>query len=306
LNSLGPIFSFLSSGTWAFGTASYSKLSRTHRPFDVNFMRAFISLPLFILAAFITSGGFSEGITAYQALHWTNAGWLFVSIFASYATGDSFFMWSTISLGVPGALAIASSYPILTALLGVFFEGQVMSPLNWLGLTLSVGGIVLVILNDPKGVPKSGEEVRAHPFLKKKHVGIGLALLTSLAWAMNGYSVAKGGQGLNAAVANTFRMAAAMPMIATVSFLFTKSGITPLSRVVMKRYAWAFVIEAFFGSYFFMYGLSHTPLVLGNTLSALAPVLSVPVSIALKLEKFSWIRTLAVLTVVVGLSLLFR
>jgi drug/metabolite transporter (DMT)-like permease len=55
-----------------------------------------------------------------------------------------------------------------------------------------------------------------------------------------------------------------------------------------------------------VYGLTHTSLVVGNTLSALAPVLSVPVSVALKLEKFSWIRTLAVLTVVVGLSLLFR
>jgi drug/metabolite transporter (DMT)-like permease len=306
LNALGPIFSFLSSGTWAFGTANYSKLSRSHRPFDVNYTRALLSLPLFVLAAFITCGSFSGGFAAYQAMTWTSAGWLFASVVASYATGDSLFLWSTISLGVPGALAIASSYPILTALLGIIFGGQTVKLVQWIGLFLSVAGVIMVILNDPKGVPKDGHEVHAHPLLKKKKIGIALAGLTAIAWAVNGYSVSRGGQGLNTGVANTFRMATAIPAIATMSFLLTKTGIRPLPGGVVRKYSWAFIIEAFFGSYFFMYGLTHTSLVLGNTLSALAPVLSVPVSVALKLERFSWIRTLAVVTVVVGLSLLFR
>lgn len=299
MNALGPFFSFMSAVTWGYGSANYSKLTRTYRPFDVNFTRALFALPCFLVAAAVTGGGFGD-------FGWRNAGWLLVSILSSYAIGDVFFLRSTVSLGVPGALAIASGYPILTALIGQFFENQLLHGIQWVGLVVAIAGIVLVILNDPKGVPSSGDEVRAHPLLKKKAVGVGLSVLTAIAWAMNGYSVTKGGEGLNPAVANTFRMAVALPIIATLSFLTTKTGITPLPRAVIRRYAWVFVVESFLGSYFFMYGLTHTSLVLGNTLAALAPVLSVPVSIALKLERFSWVRSFAVLTVVVGLSLLFR
>lgn len=306
MNELGPLFAFLSAATWAFGSAQYSKLTRTYRPFDVNFTRALFAFPCFIVAVFVTSGGFSEGIDAYRALDWETSGWLLVSILASYAIGDVFFLWSTVSLGVPGAIAIASGYPILTALFGELFEGQTMRGLNWLGLALAIGGIVLVILNDPKGVPRSGEEISAHPRLKKKWIGVVLAVATAVAWATNSYSVAKGGHGLNPAVANSFRMGMAMPLIATFSYLTSKSGITPLGRAVVRRYAWVFIVESFLGSYFFMYGMTHTSLVLGSTLAALAPVLSVPVSIALKLERFSWVRSVAVLIVVAGLSLLFR
>ncbi len=306
MNALGPLFAFLSAGTWAYGSANYSKLTRKYRPFDVNFSRALFALPCFVLAAFVTSGGLAAGLDAYRALGWENAGWLLVSVLASYGIGDALFLWSTVSLGVPGAIAIASGYPILSALIGLLFEGQPMHGTQWIGLAVAIFGIILVILNDPKGVPVSGEEVRAHPRLKKKWLGVTLAVLTAIAWSMNSYSVMKGGRGLNPAVSNSFRMAMALPIIATLSYLATMSGITPLGRAVVRRYVWVFFIETFLGSYFFMYGMTHTTLVLGSTLGALAPVLSVPVSIALKLERFSWVRTAAVLTVVVGLSLLFR
>ena len=55
---------------------------------------------------------------------------------------------------------------------------------------------------------------------------------------------------------------------------------------------------------FFLYGLSHSSLVLGVTLSSLAPVLSVPIAIALRVERFSIKRTLAIIVVAVGLALL--
>ncbi len=60
------------------------------------------------------------------------------------------------------------------------------------------------------------------------------------------------------------------------------------------------------GAYLFMYGLSHSPLILGATLTSLAPVLSVPVSLALRLEKFSFFRSFGVVLVVVGLAFLMQ
>lgn len=65
--------------------------------------------------------------------------------------------------------------------------------------------------------------------------------------------------------------------------------------------SWAFVAEAYFGSLSYMIGLRDASLVVASTLSSLAPVVSVPVALALRLEVFSWIRTLGVLITVIGL-----
>jgi drug/metabolite transporter (DMT)-like permease len=63
-------------------------------------------------------------------------------------------------------------------------------------------------------------------------------------------------------------------------------------------------LESFVGCYFFVYGLSRSNLVLASILTSLAPVISVPVTVALKLEAFSWKRALGVVIVVLGLALL--
>lgn len=310
MNPLGPIFSFLSSCTWAYGSANYSKLSRVYRAFDVNFTRALFALPCFVIAVFVVHGGFVGGVEAYRMMDAERAGWLALSILASYAIGDILFMNSTIALGVPGALAIASGYPILTALVGEIREGQAMHGPQWLGLFLSIAGIIGVILHGPKEIAADSadglSEARAHPFLRKKAVGVALAVVTAFAWATNGYSVMKGGRGLDPAVVNSFRMAIALPFIALIGRITTRVRVRPLDPKVVRRYGGVFILESFFGSYFYVYGLTHSPLVVGSTLAALAPVLSVPIAVAMKLETFSWIRGAAVLTTVVGLSLLFR
>lgn len=307
---LGPIAAFLSSVTWAIGSANYSKMTRQYRAFDVNFTRALFAVPCFLLAALITTGGPVEMLEAFRGVDSTHLSWLSISILSSYALGDIFFFMSTVSLGVPGALAIASGYPILTALAGAIFDHENPSSLQWTGLILAISGMILVILKNPKSTSKlpaeALDERARHPWLKKRWIGATLAGLTAISWGMNSYAVAKGGNGVNPAVANSIRMIVALILIALVSILSTKTHVRSLNFSAVRKYGWLFILEAFFGSYLFVYGLSHSSIMLGSTLASLAPALSVPIAVALKLERFSWVRTLAVLIVVVGLSLLFR
>jgi drug/metabolite transporter (DMT)-like permease len=67
---------------------------------------------------------------------------------------------------------------------------------------------------------------------------------------------------------------------------------------------WVFFLETCLGSFFYIYGLSHSPLAVASTLTSLAPVLSVPVAIVLGLERFSFVRTLGICLVVLGLCFL--
>jgi drug/metabolite transporter (DMT)-like permease len=304
----GPLAAFLASCTWAIGSSNYAKLTRSYRPFDINFTRALFAFPFFIVAIIITQGGFVPAWETIRATPVANIGWLSLSIIASYAIGDIFFLWSTIALGNPGALAIASSYPILMALAGVVFEGQSLAAHQWGGSLLAVSGIIIVILKAPTGVriqrdPEADSTISPH--LRKRSVGVVCGLLTAFFWALNGYSVSKGGAQIDPLVGGMVRMAASLLLISSLSLCFTRKIARPLPAVVRKKMGWVFVVESFLGSCFFVYGLSRSPLVLGGMLSSLAPVLAVPVSIALKLERFSWIRTFALLLVIAGLSLIF-
>lgn len=284
---------FLSSVTWAVGSAVYSRRARERSAFSVNFTRATIALPLFAVASFVVAGGIGEGLEAFAALRPAHVSWLFLSMAASYAVGDALFMWSTRSLGVPGALAIASSYPLWTALAG----RDPLSPAQWLGLLLTVGGMGVVILNAP-GTSTDG-------LSDSKVKGTFLALGTSLLWALNSYSVAKGAQGILAPVGNCIRMFWALLLTWGLSRIRARPGERLLIRPrELGRDFWVFAGESFAGSYFYVYGLAHSPLVLAATLSSLAPVLAVPIAWVLGLEKVSVIRTLGVLSVVLGLGLL--
>ena len=66
----------------------------------------------------------------------------------------------------------------------------------------------------------------------------------------------------------------------------------------------AILTDALCGSMFYVYGLSHTDLAVGSTLSSLAPLISVPVAIAVGEERWSAPRFLAVTTTTIGVVVL--
>lgn len=300
MNSLGPLAAFLSSCTWALGSTVYSRISLEYSPFAVSFNRALIAFPLFVIAAFLITGfaGF-EAITGHHLI------WLSVSMIASYALGDACFFLSTRSLGVPGGLAIASSFPIWTTLAGVIFRGDMVTGRQWAGLLLTVSGLVLVILFVPGAkVPKETEGALSDSRLSRRWVGVILALAASLFWALNGYAIAQAGSELSAWVVNAVRMLVGIGVTALFCRLMSPGKPLFFPARIWKKSGWAIGIEAFGGSFFFAYGLANSPLVLAAILCALAPVISVPFVWLLGLERVSIPRTLGVACTVFGLWLL--
>ena len=305
--SFGAMSGFLASCTWALGTAVYSRLSHENSAFAVNFARAWIALPLFFLAALISAGGFQQGFAEFALAGWSHLGWMALSMFASYGMGDVIFLWSTRSLGVPGALAIASSSPFWTAWVGVIFLGQVLRPTQWFGLVLTLCGIILVILNSPRGPDQSVSSIPMEETHKPKGVpwkGIAFAVLASFFWSLNSFSVARGSAGISVFVANTIRMSFGV-VLSTILGRFLAPGepiVMPWKTI--RPFLWLFALESFGGSFFYMTAFSKAPLVIAATMSSLAPVISVPVAWAFGMEKFSLFRTAGVALVAIGLSVL--
>jgi drug/metabolite transporter (DMT)-like permease len=296
--------------TWAIGSAGYSRLSRNYSVFSINFVRTLVGLPLFILTTFIISGGIIPGLANYADVKASEWGWLSLSMFASYGIGDACFLWSTRSLGLPGALAIASCYPVWTVLAGYLWGDEQVSASQVLGLFITIIGVVAVVLNGPKNGSKKGPQKSTqnalNPHLPSKPkkfsaTGFLFAIGASAGWATNSYAVSRGGGRVLPPVANTLRMGMAMLLSAFLARCFARDSrlILPMKEVVPLL--WLFVVEAYGGSLLYLYGLSHSPLALGATLASLAPAISVPVALAFRLEKFSVYRTLGVFAVVFGI-----
>lgn len=289
---LGPLAAFMASVTWAFGTIGYSRLARHNSPFAVNLVRSAIGLPLFLLATF----AFSDGLSDFSKITNSHLGWFALSTFASYGFGDALFLLSTRSLGVPGALSITATYPLWTALFGYFFKGEVLLARQIGGLAITILGVIVVILTTPNHENSSQR--------KSLVPGVVLALLTSLLWATNGFAVANGGVGISNFAANTVRMVCGLVLTPLFAKIMMPRASLFLSRTDFKLGLKFFLIETFFGSAFFIYGLSHTSLAIGSTLSSLAPVVAVPIAWVLKTEKVQLPRTFGIIGVAIGLGFL--
>lgn len=293
----GAVAAFFSSVTWAVGSAYYSKLGATYLPFAINLTRALIALPLFLVTALISLGGFTPTLAEFARVEPAHMGWLFLSIFASYGFGDSLFIVSTRILGVPSAMAIASIFPLWATLLGAWTENQMPTVHQWIGLALTLIGVTIVVL----ALPTRRLEKGTAKTFKSQVSGVALAFVTSFCWALNSYSVSRGSQDMPVSIGNVIRMGFGVVFIFITGRLLAPKSYALLQKKDLKKYGWIFMVESYGGAYLYLYGLREALLVVAATLSSLSPVLSVPAALILKLEKFSWKRTLGVALTIVGL-----
>jgi drug/metabolite transporter (DMT)-like permease len=288
----GPLAAFGASVTWAYASAHYARVSREVGSARVNLARA-VTASVFFAGLYALSGDrASLGRVSAGAV-----AWLLGSIVASYAFGDSLFFTAARRVGVTTALSIASVYPIWAALFGVLVGGEPFGPLRAFGTLLSVGGIVwLVRLGGGGDVRDTGAE--------RDLGGLVLALVTSLLWAANSVAVKRGSRGLDLSLANAIRFSVSVVLLSAQMRLPANAGLPKAPTGGWRVLLPALLADAVLGALLYIYGLAHTDLAVGATLSSLAPLVSVPVALALGEERWSARRFTAVLATVAGVGIL--
>jgi drug/metabolite transporter (DMT)-like permease len=123
-------------------------------------------------------------------------------------------------------------------------------------------------------------------------------------WAGNSVSIKFGAVGLNVFEANAIRYVIAWVILFGQVRLARTAPPSTTPQGGWLPLLPAIIADAFFGSVFYVYGLSHSDLATGSALSSQAPLLSVPFAIMLGEERWSAARFAAVAATVTGIVLL--
>ena len=289
---IGALAALGSSVTWAVGTTVYPSLSAKHSPFEVNGSRALVALLLFFpLSLWV------DGSAGWSLVGGSHLSWMFLSMVSSYFLGDACFLWSTRALGVPGALAIASSYPVWTSMAGWIFRDEELGVRQLVGIALALAGTLTVILS---GYRVSRSQGASQGYAR----GVAFGLLTSGFWALNSWAVSAGGAGLSPWVGNTIRMSIALVLCSLAASVLRRKARIGIPYATLRPNLVIFAFEAFGGSALYVYGLTHTTLATASVMSSLAPVIAVPLAWMRRSEPLSAAKVLGVFVAVVGVAIL--
>jgi len=194
----GEVIALLSALLWAFASVLMGWGTKRLHVIPLNLIRCSVSTAFFwsLLPFF---GGL-KAVAAIPAGQWL---WLLLSVVMLLIVGDLLYFRSLDMVGVSWAMPVASINPLWAVLLAALFIDE---PLSWgllAGTLLVIAGLVLVSRSTNNDGVVAG---------RRQRIGLLLALLTSVAWAVGQVILKPAAAGLDSAVVNGVRqpMAALM------------------------------------------------------------------------------------------------
>lgn len=171
---LGSLVGLASALAWAMTTVLVRPLLGHCGLGATNAVRFVVGAALFIFVSALTGNlGLAVSLNTHAYLL------LLLSATVSLVIGDSAYFVASRRIGVARALPISMSYPVLTALVAVFFLGESASWALWTGAVLVVGGAILL------GLPaRQKGSLRLPATAGRWDVpSIALAVLAAVGWA---------------------------------------------------------------------------------------------------------------------------
>jgi drug/metabolite transporter (DMT)-like permease len=264
----GELIALFSALLWAVASVMMALGARRIHVVPLNLVRCTVSTVFFwILLPFY--GGVAA-LAAIPASAWV---WLLVSVVCLLVVGDSLYFRSMNLAGVSWAMPVAAINPLWAVLLASVFVGE---PLTWslvLGALLVIGGVLLV---SRSAAPVNAAQP-ADP--RARRLGLLLALLVSVLWAVGQVALKPATEGMHSVVANSVRQPLGMFMLLLLSLL---GGRWRQLRRLDAR-SWAVIVVASlvgtgFGTLFFIMAIQLAGAGRTAVLTSTAPLMALPFS----------------------------
>lgn len=300
-NHFGEIAGVLTAIFWTITALAFESAGKKVGSLAVNLIRLVIAFFLIGTYSWIARGFFFPTDASLYA--WK---WLAFSGLVGFVIGDLLLFQSYLIIGARVAMLLMALAPPFAALLGWFMLGEVLVPQSWLGMAVTMSGIIIVILKREK-TEENGEVVKKIKSSYPIH-GILLALGGALGQAA-GLVISKKGMGdYDAFSATQIRVLTGIVGF-SILFVFIKRWPrvwTALRNTsAMKRITLGAFFGPFLGVSFSLLAIQHTQTGIAATLMAIVPVLIIAPSVILFKEKLNWKEVIGAVITVVGVAMFF-
>ncbi len=287
--TLGYLAALGSAIAWAFGSILFRRVGEEASPIGMNLGKCILGT--FFLGTVLLIIGI-EPIDIHTFLI------LGVSGLLGIALGDTFFFKALISLGPRTTVLLGTLGPVFTVILAVIFLHERLSALAWIGASLTLAGVSLVLW---EGSPE--ETVN-----KKWGSGILYALLAMICTSL-GIIIAKIG------------LAKAPPLQATfIRILWGAIGLTlwgfinrqlgnwtaPFKKPsLLKLIIFAVVVVVFGGFWLSLVALKYIDASIATILNSTEPIFILPMAVFILKEKITIQGIAGAVVAVFGVTLIF-
>ena len=300
-NYYGEIAGILTAVFWTVTSLAFESAGKKVGSLSVNLIRLVMAFFFIgIYSWFVRGFFFPSDATLFQ---WK---WLTISGLVGFVIGDLLLFQAFVVIGARISMLLMALTPPFTAFIGWLILGEVMAPMNLLGMAVTLTGIVIVILKREK-VEKNGQLVKK---LKSGYSvqGILLALGGALGQAA-GLVLSKKGMGdYDAFSASQIRVLTGIFGF-TVIFFFMKRWpkvwVALKHTSAMKRITLGAFFGPFLGVSFSLLAVKYTNTGVAATLMAISPVLIIAPAIVLFHEKVNWKEILGAVVTIAGVALFF-
>ncbi len=300
-NHFGEIAGVLTAVFWTVTALAFESAGKKVGSLAVNLIRLVIAFFLIGVYSWLARGFFFPTDASLYA--WK---WLALSGLIGFVIGDLLLFQSYLVIGARVAMLIMALAPPFAAFIGWLMLGEVLTPMNWLGMAITMTGIIIVILKREK-TEKNGEVVKKITS-SYSLPGILLALGGALGQAA-GLVISKKGMGeYDAFSATQIRVLTGIIGFSVLFFFmkrWKKVGAALKNVSAMKRITLGAFFGPFLGVSFSLLAVQHTQTGVAATLMAIVPVLIIAPSIILFKEKVNWKEILGAVVTVGGVMTFF-
>jgi drug/metabolite transporter (DMT)-like permease len=295
----GELAALLTAVCWTVTGLAFESAGKKVGSLAVNLLRLVIAFVFLTIYLKISRGMFFP-VDAGKT-QWI---WLSLSGFVGLVIGDLFLFQSYVVMSARVSQLIMSLTPPITALISWLILGEVLKPMNWVGMAVTMTGISMVILKREK---KNGNE-------KKKLTtayslsGILLAVGGALGQAF-GLVLSKKGMGSYDAFASSqIRVITGIAGFILIFFItrrWKKVFKAFTNTSAMKRITLGAIFGPFLGVSLSLLAVQQTKAGIAATIMAIVPVLIIPPAVLFFKEKVNWKEIIGAVIAVAGVLIFF-
>ena len=300
-NIVGETAAVATSCLWTITSLFFTSAGKKIGSLSVNAYRTVMAVGFLVLTHAILLGTILPMATNEQ---WF---WMGVSGVVGLGIGDLAYFGALVAIGPRRSVLLMASSPIFTSIVAYLMLGETIPGLAILGIAITLGGIVVVILEEEE---RSGEA----PVSKRlRSYGVFLALIGAIGQGV-GLVLSKKGIYLNPEMTLDPLSATLMRMILGALFVWIIAAVAKRlpelrkaikSKEGIRQTAAGAFVGPFLGVTLSMVAVTYSSAGIAQTLMSLMPVLIIPVVWVLYKQRTSLRGILGAAVAVIGVAILF-